>query len=130
MSKGTTRERIPAAASDEFSAKGFDKTTIRDISAKADVNVAAINYHFRDKQNLYYKVLARWVDDYMEKTGLREGMATLITQEEKLRQCIRTELGYTCRANDPEGRPVADIVNPTVIRVTINVPEMDIPYIR
>ena len=28
------------------------------------------------------------------------------------------------------GDPVVDIVDPTVIRVTINVPEMDIPYIR
>ncbi|BDQ33834.1 efflux RND transporter periplasmic adaptor subunit [Pseudodesulfovibrio portus] len=29
-----------------------------------------------------------------------------------------------------EGSPVVDIVDPTLIRVTINVPEMDIPYIK
>ena len=103
MSKDTTRERILTAASDEFSAKGFDKTTVRDICTRADVNVAAINYHFRDKQNLYYEVLAHWMDDYMEKTGLRESMTTLKAPEEKLRQYIRAELSFTCKTNDPDG---------------------------
>ncbi|BDQ33833.1 TetR/AcrR family transcriptional regulator [Pseudodesulfovibrio portus] len=103
MSKDSTRDRILAAASAEFSIKGFDKTTVRDICTRADVNVAAINYHFRDKQNLYYKVLAHWMDDYMEKTGLRESMTSLKSPEEKYRQYLRAELSYMCKANDPDG---------------------------
>ena len=103
MSKDTTRDRILAAASDEFAIKGFDKTTIRDICTRADVNIAAVNYHFQDKQNLYYKVLAHWMDDFMEKTGLRESMAAQKDPKDKLFQYIRAELSYMCKANDPDG---------------------------
>lgn len=103
MSKDTTRDRILTAASEEFSIKGFDKTTVRDICTRADVNVAAINYHFQDKQNLYYKVLAHWIDDYMEKTGLQESMAARTDPKDKLFQYIRAELSYMCKANDPDG---------------------------
>lgn len=103
MSKDTTREKILAAASDVFAVKGFEKTTVRDICAQADVNVAAINYHFRDKQNLYYKVLALWMEEYVEKTGLRESMDAQETPEDKFRQYLKAELSYMCTANDPDG---------------------------
>lgn len=103
MSKDTTRERILAAASEVFAVKGFDKTTVRDICAKADVNVAAVNYHYGDKQNLYFQVLSSWMDEYVEKTGLRESMANDETPEKQLREYIKAELSYMCRAYDPEG---------------------------
>lgn len=52
-----TRERIIAAAGELFAANGFRGTTIRDICGQAGVNVAAVNYHFRDKESLYAEVL-------------------------------------------------------------------------
>lgn len=103
MSKDTTREKILAAASDVFAAKGFEKTTVRDICSRADVNVAAINYHFGDKQNLYYQVLSLWMEEYVEKTGLRESIDAQESPKDKLKQYLRAELSYMCRANDPEG---------------------------
>jgi len=103
MGTDTTRERILAAASDVFEAKGFDKTTVRDICSRADVNVAAVNYHFGDKQNLFYKVLTHWMDDYVLSSGIQEAVRTAETPEEKLRAYITSELSYMCRANDPNG---------------------------
>lgn len=103
MSTDSTRDRILAAASEEFSAKGFEKSTVRDICTHADVNVAAVNYYFRDKQNLYYEVLAHWMEDYIEKTGLGEAMASDAPPEEKLHRYIHSELSYMCKANDPDG---------------------------
>ncbi len=52
-----TRERIIRAAGEVFGRHGFDGTTIRQITKRAGVNVAAVNYHFRDKGELYLRVL-------------------------------------------------------------------------
>jgi AcrR family transcriptional regulator len=52
-----TRERIVRAAGEVFGRHGFDGTTIRQITRRAGVNVAAVNYHFRDKDELYLRVL-------------------------------------------------------------------------
>ena len=52
-----TRERLINAAGEVFAEQGFHATTIRDICTKADANVAAVNYHFRDKMGLYVAVL-------------------------------------------------------------------------
>jgi AcrR family transcriptional regulator len=53
----TTKERILKAAGDIFGKRGFKDTTIRAIALAAQVNVAAINYHFQDKERLYGTVL-------------------------------------------------------------------------
>lgn len=51
-----TKERLLEAAGEVFAAKGFRDATIRDICAKAGANLAAVNYHFRDKETLYAAV--------------------------------------------------------------------------
>ena len=52
-----TKERILEAAGEIFGNKGFKDATIRTIARDAKVNIAAINYHFRDKEGLYGAVL-------------------------------------------------------------------------
>src|SRR6266568_3256030 len=50
----TTRERILEAAEEVFAEKGFNQATVREILKRAAVgNIAAINYHFGDKERLY-----------------------------------------------------------------------------
>ena len=51
-----TRERILDAALDLFGERGFTGVTVRDIAARAHVNVAAISYHFGGKAGLYRAV--------------------------------------------------------------------------
>lgn len=52
-----TKRRILEAAGEIFGTKGFKDATIRTIAQEAKVNIAAINYHFRDKEGLYGAVL-------------------------------------------------------------------------
>ncbi|MGH7178643.1 MAG: CerR family C-terminal domain-containing protein [Tepidisphaeraceae bacterium] len=60
QSDATTRLRVLRAAGEVFAEKGFAKATVRDICARAGANVAAVNYHFRDKSQLYSEAL-RWL---------------------------------------------------------------------
>ncbi len=46
-----------AAAAELFAERGFHGTTIRDIAQRAQVNVAAGNYHYGSKKALYLEVL-------------------------------------------------------------------------
>lgn len=48
-----THERILDAAQKLFAEKGLDATSVRDITAVAGCNVAAVNYHFGGKEKLY-----------------------------------------------------------------------------
>lgn len=48
-----TRERLLEAAGEVFAEQGFKAATIREICERAHANIAAVNYHFRDKETLY-----------------------------------------------------------------------------
>jgi TetR/AcrR family transcriptional regulator, regulator of cefoperazone and chloramphenicol sensitivity len=53
-----TRERLLEAAGQVFSEAGFRAATVREIVTRAGgANIAAVNYHFRDKEGLYAAVL-------------------------------------------------------------------------
>jgi AcrR family transcriptional regulator len=52
-----TRRKLLAGAGATFAAKGLHAATIRQITDAAGVNMAAVNYHFRDKSELYDEVL-------------------------------------------------------------------------
>ena len=51
-----TRQRVLETAVEVFAEHGFRKTTVRDICKRANANVAAINYHFRDKEGLHSRL--------------------------------------------------------------------------
>jgi AcrR family transcriptional regulator len=86
-----TRERILEAAAAAFAEKGFEAATIRDICQRAGANLAAVNYHFGDKEQLYLELIQR-------AHRLREQQVPLphwpagTPAAEKLRGFIRTTM--------------------------------------
>ena len=52
MASDQTRSAILAAAERLYADRGFGDVTLRDIVAEANVNLAAVNYHFGSKDEL------------------------------------------------------------------------------
>src|SRR3954467_9236629 len=57
-----TKGRILDAAEALFLEHGFEATSLRAITAAAEVNLAAVNYHFGSKEELFQAVLTRRLD--------------------------------------------------------------------
>src|SRR5689334_24496828 len=54
-----TKTKILNAAEKLFGMNGFDATSLRDITAEAQVNLAAVNYHFQSKESLIDAIIER-----------------------------------------------------------------------
>ena len=74
MAQTDTAERILDAAEALFAERGFAETSLRMITSRADVNLAAVNYHFGSKNVLIQAVFARFLDP------LAERLTTLLDQ--------------------------------------------------
>jgi AcrR family transcriptional regulator len=70
----STKERILSAAEALFAQYGFAGTSLRQVTSRADVNLAAVNYHFGSKDNLVNEVFRRRMDE-MSQARL-EALAT------------------------------------------------------
>jgi AcrR family transcriptional regulator len=57
-----TKTRILDAAEELFTEHGFDATSLRQLTTAAGVNLAAVNYHFGSKEELFQAVLTRRLD--------------------------------------------------------------------
>lgn len=57
-----TRDRLLEQAELLFAQRGYHAISVREITAAARCNMAAVNYHFKNKKNLYIEVFrSRWV---------------------------------------------------------------------
>jgi len=65
--RGDTKSRILDSAEKLFGMNGFDATSLRDITTAADVNLAAINYHFQSKDSLIDAIVARRIEPVNKK---------------------------------------------------------------
>ena len=59
MSTDSTRDRILDAAETLFAEKGIASTSLRELTAAAGANLAAVHYHFGSKDALVHEVFRR-----------------------------------------------------------------------
>lgn len=55
----SVQDRLIEAAEELFCQRGFNDTSVRDIAAAADCNVASVNYYFGGKDSLYLDIWRR-----------------------------------------------------------------------
>ncbi len=70
MTNPDTVDRILDAAEILFAEKGFSETSLRQITGKAQVNLAAVNYHFGSKNALIQAVFARFLTPFTQTMEL------------------------------------------------------------
>ncbi|HEY6640553.1 TetR/AcrR family transcriptional regulator [Povalibacter sp.] len=58
ISTTSTRDRILAQAAKHFAQRGFNATSLREITRDADANPASVHYYFSSKAELYLEVIA------------------------------------------------------------------------
>ena len=72
-----TKSRILDAAEHLFMEHGFEATSLRSLTSTANVNLAAVNYHFGSKEELFQAVLTRRLD------GMNQERIDLLTKFER-----------------------------------------------
>lgn len=87
-----TKLRLIRAALDVFAERGYRHATLREICRRAEANIAAVNYHFGDKEQLYSAMM-----DYAvaasEKRMPRAMDARSAPPEARLRQFVSDLMG-------------------------------------
>jgi AcrR family transcriptional regulator len=110
------RQRILEAAGEAFAEGGYKDVTVRGICGNAGVNVASINYHFGDKDNLYREVVKHWQAEAYGKYPPEMGTGPDSRPEDRLRGFIRSFLFRMLDQGRPSwyGRFVArEFIEPT-----------------
>lgn len=90
-----TRARLLDAAAQLFGARGFAAVSIREIAQEAGVNLAAVNYHFSSKENLWQEALRHslgfvgpMVEDLRPIVQTARQAGTVAAAESALRQML------------------------------------------
>ncbi len=116
-----TKARLLEAAGEEFAEHGFAGATVRSICRRAGANVAAINYHFGDKEQLYHQAVVE-----AHRCGLGEPIATgpgCGRPEDQLRAFVRQFLEQVLAADGPQSWQQAlmlrEMIRPTEASETL-----------
>jgi TetR/AcrR family transcriptional regulator, regulator of cefoperazone and chloramphenicol sensitivity len=86
------QKRLLTVASEAFAEKGYREATVSEICERAKSNVAAVNYHFGDKETLYLKA---WRNAFYESLNVHPpdgGVSANAPPEERLTGRVRALL--------------------------------------
>ena len=92
MNDDPTRRRVLEAAGPLFAARGFDAVGVREIADRASASPAAVNYHFRSKEDLYVETV-RHAAAACEAGSPMPAWPEGTPPQERLRGFVRAMLG-------------------------------------
>lgn len=110
-----TLDRILIAAESLFAEQGYDGTTLRQITQKADVNLAAVNYHHGDKASLYLEILRRRIHPINQTRLMRLNEAEQQAGDQPvplatIMEILAGPLFELCAESDENGRHGARLI--------------------
>ncbi|HTF89815.1 MAG TPA: CerR family C-terminal domain-containing protein [Planctomycetota bacterium] len=112
-----TRLRLLEAAGPVFARRGFRDATVREICKDAGVNVAAINYHFGDKLELYSQTLGRCMREALQRYPPDLGVSAEASPQERMFAFVHSFLLRILGDGNPDwqGQLLArEMMEPTV----------------
>lgn len=92
-----TRRKLMNAAIQEFSDKGYDGVTVRDIEVNADVQRGLLKYHFGDKANLWKEAISAIFGELRDFRQDRLEMAQDLPPNERLAFRIRSFVRFSAK---------------------------------
>jgi len=131
-----TKQRILASAFELFGRFGLEGTSVREIAKASGVNLAAINYHFRNKDNLFWEIIAHTyrkcdldierivaastsveaaaggIFDYFcnESIALRNTMKMILTENESVPQTAEALAAFNNPMGPPGGQYLGEVI--------------------
>lgn len=96
-----TRDRLMAAAGEIFAREGYRRATIREICSLAGANIAAVNYHFGGKEELYRETFLYAKSCSSTDEEMQALVDKSVSPEDRLRRFVQA---FVERVLD-EGRP-------------------------
>jgi AcrR family transcriptional regulator len=109
-----TPKSLLAAASDVFAEKGYRDATIAEICERAKANIAAVNYHFGDKETLYTEAWRHSFSESVKVYPSDGGVSDAAPPEERLRGQVVALLRRIADENNKEFFIVQkELANPT-----------------
>src|ERR1700741_2787504 len=102
-----TRQHILHSAGQGFAERGYADATSKEICARAEVNMASVNYHFGSRGGLYEAVLVEAHHHLLKLEEMQEITARDLAPRDKLRVILR---GIVLRATGPQARWGARVV--------------------
>jgi len=94
-----TKDRLLAAGLEVFAERGYARATLAEITKRAEANIAAVNYHYRSKSDLFREI----VDVFFAPVNA--------ARMEAIHQCVARLDGEP----DPLAAVIRSIVDPLVI---------------
>jgi AcrR family transcriptional regulator len=88
--KQNTKARLLESACSVFAENGYRGATVAEICKRAEANIAAVNYHFGDKERLYIEAWRQALTIAMEKFPADGGVAADAPAEDRFRGRIQS----------------------------------------
>jgi AcrR family transcriptional regulator len=114
--KNQPKERLLRSACQVFAEKGYHHATIPEICRRAGANVAAVNYYFSSKENLYIEVWRHAFDVAMGKHPIDGGVTADSTPEERMQAFVTGYVRRVFATDEAAWLPrliVLELSNPT-----------------
>src|SRR6185437_6474763 len=92
MKRPSARDRILKTAVRLFAERGYEATSVRTLAAKAHVNQAAINYHFKTKDGLYRQILRDAIHALTQDQLAHAQETQAMPRERALAEFVRQQL--------------------------------------
>jgi TetR/AcrR family transcriptional regulator, cholesterol catabolism regulator len=88
----TSREQLLTQISQLFFEKGYEKTSIRDISSVSGISHAALYYHFKNKEEMLFAI----IDNLIERAlvHMRAELDTVRNPEDKIAWIIGVHINF------------------------------------
>ena len=84
------KEELLLGIADLFFEKGYDKTSIRDISSTLNISKPGLYFHFENKQQMLYELIYDFLSN--SNQTLKEALATAKDSDEKLLIIIKRHI--------------------------------------